>query len=84
MKTRFSKALLLPGVMLYVLTAAYTPIGSAATPAFVADQSTDPSDDPSSPAPGVDPNDPFNIMSPNSLPFPICTTCDSGGGDDLR
>lgn len=84
MKTRFSKALLVPGMLLYVLTAAYTPISSAATPTFVADQASDPSDDPANPAPGTDPDDPFNTFSPNSLPFPICTSCDSGGGTDLR
>jgi hypothetical protein len=82
MKKRFSKALLLPAAMLYVLTAAYTPIQSAATPAVISDQ--DPSDDPSGPGPSTDPSDPFAPFSPNSLPFPICTTCDSGGGDDLR
>jgi len=84
MKTRLSKALLVPGMMLYVLTAAYTPISSAATSTFVAAQAADTSDDPSSPAPSTDPDDPFNTFSPNSLPFPICTTCDSGGGTDLR
>jgi hypothetical protein len=84
MKTRLSKALLVPGILLYVLTAAYTPISSAATTTFVADHGAAPADDPSNPDPSTAPDDPFGTFSPNSLPFPICTTCDSGGGTDLR
>lgn len=69
MKTRFTKALILPGAMLYMLAAAYTPISSAANRAVISDQSTA---DPSTP-----PDDPYDPMS---LPFPVCPQCT----DDMR
>lgn len=76
MKTRFTKALILPGAMLYMLAAAYTPTTSAATRVVISDQSTDPpTADPSTPS-----DDPFNPMSPQSLPFPVCPQCT----DDMR
>lgn len=80
MKTRFTKALILPGAMLYVLAAAYTPMNSAATRVVISDQSTDPSDDPPTADPSTPSDDPFNPMSTQSLPFPVCPQCT----DDMR
>lgn len=64
MKTRIQKIVLLPGAMLYLLTAAYLPGLNLPLSVLIADNSGSPCSD-------------GGVMQPQSDPFPICPQCTS-------
>lgn len=63
MKTRFRKAMMVSGAMLYLLTAGYYPFYSSSASLTVADK-------PGSQSSG-------GSVDPQSDPFPICPQCQS-------
>ena len=67
MKTRFQKAFLISGAMLYMLTAGYVQANGTPTSFAVADGSATQSPD--------------GVMTPQGDPFPVCPQCTPSGGN---
>lgn len=65
MKTRFQKTILLPGAVLYLLTAAYMPLYSSSAALTVTDKPASQSPD--------------GTVNPQSDPFPVCPQCTPSG-----